>query len=150
MDRTRPTLLRHASTYRGIAALLVVGCATAPPDRETARMVAPSEWSTVVDCVVLSARASEFVADVDAGGISITSGVMPFGPFHPGTRSSALGRVRIAREATADGLRVTTGAYHWGAFAFRRDSMTPSAASRAIATQFDAQCFAGYPSVAAR
>jgi hypothetical protein len=150
MDRIRPNLLRRTDTYCVIAALVVVGCATAPPDRPTARIVAPSEWATVVDCVVLSARASEFVADVDSGGISITPGVTPFGPFHPGTRFSVQGRVRIAREATADGLLVTTGAYHWGASAFRHDSIAPSDATRAIVKQLDAQCFAGYPAVATR
>ena len=76
---------------------MLAGCATQRSRPPVARLVAPSAWNSVVDCVVLSARAQNYFADVDSAGIVLSPGVEPFGQFQPTTRTSVRGRVRIAR-----------------------------------------------------
>jgi hypothetical protein len=108
-------------------------------------MVPSTEWSTVVDCVVLSARASELYAEVDSAGISVTPGVSPLAQQRSTSRMGVVGSVRVARVPKATDLRVTTDAAHWDAPTVGRRRTTPASATRALASQLDAQCLAGYP-----
>lgn len=132
----------------GTSLVLVTGCATARPERPVARLVAPSAWNDVVDCVMLSARTNDFYAELDSAGILITAGVTPFTPFRPATRTSVIGRVRVSRTESVNGLLVTTDASGWDARGVRPDSSRTSSATRVVEQQLDRQCLSGYQKVA--
>lgn len=145
----------HAVTARaalsGVVTLAIfAGCASARLTQPTPRIVSPTAWASVVDCVMLSARASNFFADFDETSIVVTPGVQPFGPYRPATRATVLGRVHVTRAAGDSAVLVTTEAFHWAAQAFRRDSAHASGPAWTVARQLDAQCLAGYPAVATR
>ncbi len=129
--------------------LVLVGCATARPAAMAARVISSAEWDTVVDCVVLSARASELYAEVDTAGISVTPGFTPLAQNRSATRIGVVGTVRVTKVMSADGLRITSEAFNWDPAAVRRGASKPASAARAVAQQLDAQCLSGYPVAAA-
>jgi hypothetical protein len=137
--------------FRSVVTLAVLaGCATQRPGAPIARLVAPAAWGSVVDCVMLSARAQNYFADVDSAGIVLTPGLQPFGPFQPTTRTSVRGRVRVGRAVGDSAVLVTTEAFHWAAQAFRRDSSHASGPAWTVARQLDAQCLGDYDAIAVR
>ena len=148
MASTAGRPVTRAFLYAGGAMLLLVGCATARQPVPVARLVPTTEWGTVVDCVVLSARASELYAEVDSAGISVTPGFTPLAQNRFTSRSGVVGSVRVARASEATGLRITTDASHWDAPTVGRRLTKPASATRALAHQLDAQCLAGYPAAA--
>jgi hypothetical protein len=133
-----------------LAVAVLVGCATHRPGPPVARLVAPAAWGSVVDCVMLSARAQNYFADVDSAGVVLTPGLQPFGPFQPTTRTSVRGRVRVGRTAGDSAVLVTTEAFYWTAQAFRRDSSQASGPAWTVARQLDAQCLSDYAASAVR
>lgn len=140
----------RAALRSAIALAMLAGCATGRPSQPIARIVSPADWGSVVDCVMLSARANNFFADVDSAGIVVTPGVEPFGPFRPATRTSVVGRIHVVRAERDSMVLVTTEAFHWAAQAFRRDSSPASGPARMAARQLDAQCLSGYRTIASR
>lgn len=145
MTRTTRRLIARASLRSGTAMVLLAACATTRHSPPVARLVSPADWGTVVDCVVLSARASELYAEVDASGISVTPGFTPLAQQRATARSGVVGSVRITRSAAAEGLQITTVAAHWDSPTVGRRTSTSASATRAAAQQLDAQCVAGYP-----
>ena len=136
----------------GLAAatiLVLAGCASARSTTPPARLVAPSAWNSVVDCVMLSARASELYAELDTAGISVTPGFTPLAQNRATSRAGVIGTVRISRVPQADGLRITAEASNWDAPAIRPGATQPHSATRAVARQLDAQCLATYPVIGA-
>ena len=145
MTLTARRLITCEILHTGGALLLLVGCATARQPEPVARMVPSTEWGTIVDCVVLSARASEFYAEVDSGGISVTPGFTPLAQNRSTSRAGVVGSVRVARVPEESGLRITTDAFHWDTPTVGRRLPKPASATRALAHQLDAQCLAAYP-----
>lgn len=145
MTRTTRRTLVRASLCSGTAVVLLAACATTRPSPPVARSVSPADWGAVVDCVVLSARANELYAEVDASGISVTPGFTPLAQQRATGRAGVVGSVRIARSPAAEGSQITTVAAHWDPPTIGRRSTTSASASRAVARQLDAQCLAGYP-----
>ena len=129
----------------GAAMAFLGGCATTRHSAPVPRLVSATDWGAVVDCVVLSARASELYAEVDASGISITPGITPLAQQRATARAGAVGTVRIERSPAADGLRITTTAGHWDSPTVGRRDQGAASATRVVAQRLDAQCLAGYP-----
>jgi hypothetical protein len=135
-----PAALRHGGSM-----LLLLGCATARPEQPVVRLVSSDAWGTVVDCVALSARASELYVEFDTAGISVTPGFTPLAQNRAVARAGVVGTVRVTRVSQADGLRITAEALNWDPPAVRRDVKKASSATRAVAKQLDAQCLSEYP-----
>ena len=125
------------------------GCATARPAPVSARLVTPAQWSSVVDCVVLAARASEYYAEADSTGITVTPGQTPLAQQRATSRAGVVGTLRLTPVRVAGGLRITSDAFHWDAPASGRAGTAPASAARAMARQLDAQCLTAYPRVSA-
>ena len=143
-----------SSTIRVLACaaslLTLVACASARPVVHTARVVMPTQWPDVVDCVMLAARASELFADADSTGITVTPGFTPLAQARGASRSAAVGTIRVASVPMPDGLHVTAQALNWDPPAAGRTSAEPLSATRAVIRQVNSQCLAAYPSVATR
>lgn len=133
----------------GAALCALLGCASAHPAAVMTRLVSPDQWPAVTDCVVLAARASEFFAEVDSTGITVTPGVMPLAQQRAASRAGVIGTLRLTPVKSADGLRVTAAALNWDPPAVGRSGTAMPSATRAMARQLDAQCLDAYPAVAA-